>query len=95
MTTPHHDGPDLTPADQRRLATQLVRVQTLMADGQWRTLSQIAATVGGSEAGVSARLRDLRKDKFGAHLVERHRTHSAGLWYYRLVPTPTHDGGTQ
>jgi len=89
MTTPRHDGPDLTPADQLRLGTQLVRVQTLMGDGRWRTLAQIAATVGGSEAGVSARLRDLRKDKFGAHCVERHRTHSGGLWHYRLVPTPT------
>lgn len=89
MTTPRHDGPDLTPADQLRLGTQLARVQTLMGDGRWRTLAQIAAIVGGSEAGVSARLRDLRKDKFGAHRVERHRTHSAGLWYYRLVPAPT------
>lgn len=86
MSTPYFDGPDLTDADTARLGTQLDRVRLLMADGQWRSLRDIATVVGGSEASVSARLRDLRKPRFGAHTVERVRTHTAGLWHYRLLP---------
>lgn len=77
---PELDGP--------RLARQLNRVKTLMLDGHWRTLRQIAYVVGGSEAGISARLRDLRKPKFGGYLVERRRSRDAaadaGLWEYRV-----------
>ena len=78
------DGPDVTPADTERLAGQLGRVHSLMRDGQWRTLEAIAQAVGGSEAGVSARLRDLRKARFGGHQVERRRL-TGGLWEYRVV----------
>ena len=73
--------------DQERLGRQLDRVQALMADGQWRTLREIADAVGGSEASVSARLRDLRKARFGAHEVERLRV-AGGLYRYRLGVVP-------
>jgi hypothetical protein len=58
-----------------------------MSDGAWRTLEEIRSRVGGSEAAISARLRDLRKDKFGGHIVESRRRGdgSRGLWEYRLV----------
>jgi hypothetical protein len=73
--------------DHARLAGQLERVATLMRDGVWRTLAEIVAAVGGSEAGVSARLRDLRKKDFGAHVVERRRRGEPklGLWEYRVL----------
>ncbi len=70
--------------DLVRLTGQLLRVFAIMSDGQWRTLRTIQDHVGGSEAGVSARLRDLRKDKFGGHNVERKRLVD-GLFVYRLV----------
>jgi hypothetical protein len=54
-----------------------------MADGNWRTLGQIAALVGGSEASVSARLRDLRKKRFGGYDIERKHV-GDGLWSYRM-----------
>lgn len=48
--------------DFDRLRTQLERVEALMADARWRTLGEIAGAIGsGSEAGVSARLRDMRR----------------------------------
>lgn len=74
--------------DHARMQGQLGRVFRLMADGKWRTLAQITAEIGGSEAGVSARLRDLRKEKYGSLEVQRrHLNH--GLWDYRLViPEP-------
>lgn len=81
------DGPDVTTADAVRLEGQLGRVFDYMKDGIWRSLDNIATHVQGSEAGVSARLRDLRKPRFGAHTVERSRFGPAsGIWYYRLIP---------
>ncbi len=80
------DGETYEPLqDRARLRGQLARVLALMTDQQWRTLAQIAAAVGGSEAAVSARLRDLRKARFGGYEVPRRRVEGAsGLWEYRL-----------
>lgn len=73
--------------DAERLTNQLARVTAVMSDGRWRTLSEIQALAGGSEAGVSARLRDMRKSKFGGYAVERRRRGEpkAGLWEYRVT----------
>lgn len=68
-----------------RLSGQLLRVYNVMLDGRWRTLAQIAAlSAPGTEAAVSARLRDLRKDKFGAHDMQAECI-EGGLWRYRMV----------
>ena len=70
--------------DENRLSTQYARVFELMKDGAWRTLAEISALVSGSEAGISARLRDYRKV---GHTVERRRrgNPSSGLFEYRLI----------
>ena len=82
------DGETYNPQlDARRLSSQLARVSAVMADGAWRTLDDIAALTGDpSLPAVSARLRDLRKERYGAHVVERRRIghHSAGLFQYRI-----------
>ena len=85
---PLFDGPNITNDDRARLGRQLDRVRDLMSDGHWRTLPTIAAAVGGSESGCSARVRDLRKQKCGGHRVERRRRgdRRRGLFEYRLVP---------
>lgn len=90
-TVPDFDGSTINPSlDDARLRSLLARVEALMRDGQWRTLAEISAATGGSEASVSARLRDLRKAKFGGHTVDRRRRGEpeAGLWEYRLVVEP-------
>jgi hypothetical protein len=69
--------------DGDRLTSQLARVYRLMRDGRWRSLRNIADIAGGSEAGVSARLRDFRKERFGRFTVQ-HRRWSDGLWEYRM-----------
>jgi len=85
---PKHDGPGLEERDQKRLNTLQGRVWTLMRDGAWRTLLEIQAVVGGSEASVSARLRDLRKPAwvkvYGECEVQKRRR-TEGLWEYRVV----------
>jgi hypothetical protein len=68
--------------DQQRLSGMLSRVATVMADNQWHTLRALSIATGGSEAAVSARLRDLRKPRFGGHTIER-RYVAHGLWEYR------------
>ena len=84
--TAHFDGETYeSDLDHGRLAAQLHAVRQFMADGQWRRLAEISEAVGAPEASVSARLRDLRKDKFGAHAVARRRC-APGTFEYRVEP---------
>ena len=75
--------------DFKRLTGQNLGVFRCMKDGSWRTLSEIEEVLGDghSQAGISARLRDLRKEKFGSHTVDRRRRGNAskGLHEYRLI----------
>lgn len=75
--------------DGKRLFRQLRNVRACMESGRWLTLDAIRRTlsddgVPASIASVSARIRDLRKPRFGGAVVER-RYVSRGLWEYRLV----------
>lgn len=79
------DGATIVPdRDTGRLAAQLDRVRAAMAGGQWVTLASLAQATGDPEASCSARLRDLRKPKFGGHTIERQYV-SRGLFRYRMV----------
>lgn len=73
--------------DQARLNTALGRVWRLMRDGKPRTLAEIAKAAECSEAGASARLRDLRKEhiaeEFGVAAVNSERI-KGGLWVYSV-----------
>lgn len=75
--------------DASRLGALLGAVKRVMLDGQWRTLAEIHTAIGGlgTEASISARLRDLRKEKFGGLTVERRRRGepSDGLHEYRVL----------
>lgn len=83
---PRFDGPGLTLKDLHHLSGQLAAVYELMRDGEYRSLRAIAATLGGvSEAGVSARLRDLRKPRFGKHEVVRRRVGDTRTYEYKLI----------
>lgn len=89
--------------DFARLNRQGRLVAAVMADGRWHTLNEIAHTLRQqgtmvSEASVSARLRDMRKARFGGFQIERRRTDNKALHAYRLnghmpvlavVPEPT------
>lgn len=70
--------------DQARLAGQLARVADCLADGAWWTLATLAARTGDPEASVSARIRDLRKGRFGGYTVQADNV-GRGTWRYRLV----------
>lgn len=85
MQMPLFGGDTYDPArDGARLSGQLARVAAVMADGKWHTLAELAEKCHGTEAAISARIRDFRKPKFGGHEVERAYV-GDGLWQYRLV----------
>ena len=83
--------------DGVRLSGQLVRVWAIISDGQWKTLNEIRESIlfrfsqYDSEAGISARLRDFRKDRFGGWVVIRRRRgpDTKGLWEYRILVPPS------
>lgn len=79
------DGETYDPKkDGNRLSSQLDRVWNSMINGEWKTLAQLRKECGGTEASISARVRDFRKEKFGSHTVESRRV-AGGLWEYRLI----------
>ena len=71
--------------DNGRLQAQLsaVKIQMFMSP-RWWTLGELARATGYPEASVSARLRDLRKPKFGSYNVERKYV-ERGIWAYRVT----------
>lgn len=71
------------PRKDRRLRSQLVRVYESMLYRQWMTLKELAEETGDPEGSISARIRDLRKDRFGGFTVEQ-KPGSGGTHYYRL-----------
>lgn len=88
---PEPDGATYEPdLDRSRLGDQALRVWSVMRDGEWRTLAELAAAVTAPEASVSARLRDFRKPAWGAQTVERRRRGDPGrgVFEYRLVRRP-------
>lgn len=72
--------------DKIRLTGQTLRVADLMLDGHWRTLQEIADATGDPQASVSARLRDLRKKRFGEFEVKRRSRgpRDLGLFEYQV-----------
>lgn len=86
-TTPGFDGATFDPElDGERLTGQMKRVCAVMIDHQWHTIPELRERCApASEAGISARLRDLRKPRYGSQKVERQRV-EGGLFRYRLHP---------
>lgn len=70
--------------DEERLTGQLRQVAAAMSGGHWYTLKELTERCNGSEAAISARLRDLRKERFGSNYIES-RFVSKGLWEYRMI----------
>lgn len=89
---PLFDGESYEPErDEIRLSGQLARVFNCMRDGRYRTLSEIRFALSeeglrpkDSEAGISARLRDLRKKRWGSHVVNRRRR-TEGTFEYQVI----------
>lgn len=91
LELPHFDGATFdAELDALRLNRQLRVVLTYLrcAEG-WHTLRELSRELQEPEASISARLRDLRKERFGGWCVEKRRRpgvdESRGVWEYRLA----------
>lgn len=69
--------------DHKRLSSQLDDVRDYMAGRGFVTLQQVSKATGHSVQSVSARIRDLRKEKFGGRTVTR-KSFGRGLFAYKL-----------
>jgi len=73
--------------DYERLANALQKVLWIMLDGEWHSLDELRRRVSSS---ADSRLRDLRKQKFGAFEIQAARapqinmTGDNGTYYYRI-----------
>lgn len=89
MNEMRFNGSDYDPEeDDERLSQQHIRIRSLMLDGAWRTLAEIAQATGDPPASVSAQLRHLRKKRFGAFTVDKRARgeRKSGLFEYRVLP---------
>lgn len=85
LNFPVRDGATYDHArDGKRLHAQHNRVLAVMRDGKVHTLAELSKATGDPEASVSARLRDLRKPRFGSHNIETKYV-QRGLYTYRLI----------
>ena len=92
VTAPDFDGVTYDPArDKARLTRQLERVYEVVRHGDWHTLASIASITGAPEGSVSARLRDLRKEKFGSYDIRRKRV--GNTFSYTCVGKQTESDG--
>lgn len=73
--------------DGVRIDRQHERIKSLMLDGNWRTLNDIAQETKDPVASISAQLRHLRKPKFGGFIVNRRSVgdRTRGLYEYRVL----------
>lgn len=75
--------------DGERVSDQMSRIRNYMLlegnRGAWRTLREISLTLGYPESSVSAQLRHLRKERFGAYIVDKQRrVEVKGTWEYQV-----------
>lgn len=85
------DGETFEPErDGERLSAQLVRVREVMVRGRWCTIPGLQRylerkhyPVKFPQQSISARIRDLRKERFGRYTVERVYS-IRGIWKYRI-----------
>ncbi len=85
----HFDGADYDrDLDELRLTGQLFEVWKVatnrISNGGWFTVDYIVQRTGFPANSVQAQLRNLRKPRYGAYLVERRRVTESGLSEYRV-----------
>jgi len=70
--------------DFGRLSHQMRHVWRLLADGNWHTPQEVCNLIGCSDAAATARIRDLRKPRYGGHVVKSRPRAGGGTWEYKI-----------
>lgn len=73
--------------DYDRLSKQMKIVYDFIKDGQFHTLKEMSKATSVPEASLSARLRDFRREKYGANIILKRHVGDRynGLFEYRFV----------
>lgn len=77
--------------DARKPSSLVGIVRQVMAEHEWLTLYQMQKLVERkcgewhSDATISARVRDLRKERYGGYMVQRRKKEGTGSFEYRLM----------
>ena len=81
------DGDDYVDSrDRQRLKGQMQRVYNCLNDYRWWTVDDICRVTGDRNgASISAQIRNLRKPKFGAYIIEKEHKGN-GLYAFRMLP---------
>lgn len=69
--------------DGVRLNEQCQDVFNFLSDNCWHTLREAHERTGHPEASISARIRDLKKERFGGFKISK-RYINNGLWQYKM-----------
>lgn len=78
-------GPDFDERlDGERIRTQLDCIREYMLSVGWKSLQEIKSVLRYPESSISAQLRHLRKERFGAYVVEKRRRGLSGTWEYQV-----------
>ena len=91
------DGSDVVKKlDNPRLEKGITRIFNYMKGERWLTLETISESTSIGESSVSAQLRNMRKDRFGGHTIEKRRKgeRTSGLWEYKLIINESSNGFT-
>ena len=80
------DGRTFDPEqDGQRLTSQLERVKGILLDGKVHQKADLMMAAGVFDsASLTARIRDLRKEKFGGYDVVSKRV-AGGIWCYQMI----------
>jgi hypothetical protein len=80
------DGVTISPqVDDNRLTILQGRVYSYLRQHDWVTLRQLSEACNGTETSVSARIRDLRKSRWGSHEIHTCHVTGDGVWRYKMV----------
>lgn len=77
----------------KRGRTVITKLYEVLKDGEWHTFSELYTAVGaGSRTGMAARIRDLRKPRYGGYIIRTKYTSGRGDAEFQLerrTPEPT------
>jgi hypothetical protein len=80
------DGVTISPqVDDGRLTILQGRVYSYLRSHDWVTLRQLSEACRGTETSVSARIRDLRKPRWGEHEIQACHASGDGVWRYKMI----------
>ena len=81
----HFHGPDITEEENKKMSAAMLRVFSLMKDGQWRTLENLMNVIGSPTQSIAIYLRAFREKRYGGHIVNKRKVGKGRIFEYQLI----------